>query len=337
MTCDRRDFVLRSLFGAALVAGCSRQIHGGPFPSRDIDFVIPTGAGGGADVYARLIGSAMEEHLPRQVNIVPLNVPSGGGGKGVTQLFRAAPDGYAIGILNIPGIFVLQRARRMPYDLARFSWLGLVTEGEHYGLAFRASSPIRSIDQLRALSHRRELTFSASGPEGTGYSATVIGTRLLGLRNRMVTGYKGSNDYVIGCMRGDSDAVVAALSVIHRMQQGGQLRVLATFEEKSSLSGVPDATSLGRPELAMITAERAIAAPPGLPAAERDILAAALAKAGAEPKLVAFAKRIGERLNPQGPEQTEEIVRRKREFFDRFQVGHGIAMRSLTQESADAG
>ena len=319
-TSSRRDFVMRSLVAAALLPGCSRETHSGPFPSRDIDFIIPTGAGGGADVYARLIGSAMEKHLPRQVNIIPFNVPSGGGGKGVTQLFRAAADGYAIGILNIPGIFVLQRARRMPYDLGQFSWLGLVTEGEHYGLAVRASSPILSIDQLRALSRRRELTFSASGPEGTAYSATVIGTRLLGLRNRMVTGYKGSNDYVIGCMRGDSDAVVAALSVIHRMQQGGALRVLATFEEKSSLPGVPDATALGQPELAMITAERAIAAPPGLPAAERDILAGALAKAAVEPQLVSFAKRIRERLNPQSPEQTSEIVRRKREFFERFHV-----------------
>ena len=320
VTYDRRDFVVRSLLGTVLLAGCSREAPSGPFPARDIDFIIPTGAGGGADVYARLIGSAMEKHLPRRVNIVPVNVPSGGGGKGVTQLFRAAPDGYAIGILNIPGIFVLQRARRMPYDLGQFSWLGLLTEGEHYGLAVRASSPIVSIDQLRALSRRRELTFSASGPEGTAYSATVIGTRLLDLRNRMVTGYRGSNDYVIGCMRGDSDAVVAALSVIHRMQQGGALRVLATFEEKSSLPGVPDATALGQPELAMITAERAIAAPPGLPADERDILAGAIAKAAVEPQLVSFAKRIGERLNPQSPEETTEIVRRKRAFFDRFHV-----------------
>src|SRR5690348_11690671 len=105
-----------------MLCGCGSRRADGPYPSRDITFIIPVGAGGGADIYARLVGAAIERNVPSGVNVVPMNVPSGGGGKGVVELFRARPDGYTIGILNIPGIFVLQRMRNMPYDFRRFTW-----------------------------------------------------------------------------------------------------------------------------------------------------------------------------------------------------------------------
>ena len=319
MSIDRRT-LLGSIAASSLVSACGRGTSqgDGSYPAKDITFIIPVAPGGGADIYARLIGAAMERHLPNRVNIVPFNVPSGGGGKGVTQLFRAAPDGYTIGILNIPGIFVLQRMRQMPYDLSRFTWLGAVTEGEHYGLAVRWDSPFRSVQDLQRESQRRELTFTATGPEGTAYTATQISTRMLGLRHRMVTGYRGSNDYVVGAMRGDGDAVVAALSVIQRLQEGQSIRLLATFDDEPVTTAIPNARAIGHPDLAQITAERVIAAPPGTPENVRNILAAALAKASREPDVVSFAQRIGETLSPKTPDQIAAMIAERRAFLDRW-------------------
>src|SRR5262249_1693771 len=95
------------------------------FPNKNIQFVIPYAPGGGFDVYVRVIAPVMEKYLPNKVNIVPINVPSGGGSRGVAQLYRAKPDGYTIGILNIPGMFILQQQQGAgAYDLAKFSWIG---------------------------------------------------------------------------------------------------------------------------------------------------------------------------------------------------------------------
>jgi len=124
---NRRQFL--GALGTAALAGCGGARSDGPYPSRDITFVIPVGAGGGADIYARLVGAAIERHTPTSVNVVPTNVPSGGGGKGVVELFRAKADGYTIGILNIPGIFVLERMRKVPYDFRRFKFADQVRRG----------------------------------------------------------------------------------------------------------------------------------------------------------------------------------------------------------------
>ncbi|MEJ0024041.1 MAG: tripartite tricarboxylate transporter substrate-binding protein [Alphaproteobacteria bacterium] len=155
MTISRR--AVTSALAFPLLASCQRDLatseNASAFPSKDITYIIPASAGGGFDVLSRFISEAMRRALPHRVNIVPLNVASGGGGKGVNQLFRARPDGYTIGILNIPGIFVLQHIRAVPYNFSDFAWIGTVTKGRRgYVIAVREQSDIRTYDDLLALS-----------------------------------------------------------------------------------------------------------------------------------------------------------------------------------------
>jgi tripartite-type tricarboxylate transporter receptor subunit TctC len=308
---NRRAFVL----GAAL-SGCGAPAPSvQSFPSGDITFIIPNAPGGGADLYVRLLGAAIERRMPNRINVVPRNVAAGGGGKGVTQLFRAAPDGRTIGSLSIPGVFVLQRLRRLPHDFSRFTWVGALTQEEHYGLAVSRHSPIQTIADLTRLSAERELTFGATGPEATAYAVTIISARLLGLRARLVTGYGGSNDYVFGAVRGDTDAVVTPVPIIRRMRQW--LRPIATFEEVGSLPAVPDARALGRPELTHLTAVRVIAAPPGVPNRITAALGRVLSDASSDRDIVAWAEMYDEKLKWRSPADTAALVSRKRDFFER--------------------
>src|SRR3974390_3580018 len=132
------------------IAACGMTGRAGAagFPDRDITFIIPNQVGGGFDAYVRAIAPAMEKYLPNKVNVVPLNVPAGGGAKGVSQLYRARPDGYTIGILNVPGLFILQ-ARGGGYDLGEFTWLAGLGR-DPYGLAVPWNSPIKSVAHPKA-------------------------------------------------------------------------------------------------------------------------------------------------------------------------------------------
>jgi tripartite-type tricarboxylate transporter receptor subunit TctC len=125
-------------------------------------------------------------------------------------------------------------------------------------------------------------------------------------------------DYVVAAIRGDSDAVIAALPTTLRFVRGGQIRVLASFETHTSVPGVPDATSLGKPELDQISVERLIGAPPGLPAAQQNVLAAALAKALADPVVVKWAKENDLIMVPRAPDATAKLVAEQRAFFDKW-------------------
>ena len=286
------------------------------FPERDITFIIPNQVGGGFDGYVRAIAPAMEKYLPNKVNVVPLNVPAGGGAKGVSQLYRARPDGYTIGILNIPGLFVLQE-RGAGFDLAKFTWLAGLGK-DPYGLAVPWKSPVKSIADLQALSKMRPVKFTTTGPDGTAYGMTLIATELLGIRLQLITGYKGSSEYVAAAVRGDGDAVITNLPLLERFEAGQSLRVIATFTKASVQPNVPDAATLGEPQLADIMVERMVAAPPNLPAEVKKTLVVAIGKAMNDETVLALSQKAGLGLALQTPDDVAADLRSQAGFFAKW-------------------
>jgi tripartite-type tricarboxylate transporter receptor subunit TctC len=318
----RRELMISAGVAApALLAACDARdgFEAANYPERDIQFVIPYAPGGGFDIYVRVVAPVMEKYLPRKVSIVPLNVASGAGSRGVAQAYRARPDGYTMTILNIPGMFILQAQQGTDaFDLDRFTWIGAMGEGEKYFISVGANSPLKTFDDLKRLSAQRPVKLSVTGPEGTAYMAAVVGSELMGLRTQLITGYRGSADYVVAAVRGDSDAVVAALPTTFRFRRGNQLRPLASFETTSSVPGIPDATSLGKPELDLIRVERLVAAPPGTPAEAVNVLSAALAKALVDPAVVKWAAENDVVMKPKTPQEAVAILNEQRAFFEKW-------------------
>ena len=110
------------------------------FPARNIQFVIPYAAGGGFDSYVRFISPVVERYLPNRVSIVPINITAGSGSRGISQLYRSKPDGYTIGIFDVPGMFIQQAVQgNSAYDLSKFAWIGCMGEGERYLRSHRHS------------------------------------------------------------------------------------------------------------------------------------------------------------------------------------------------------
>src|ERR1700693_3743692 len=129
----RRTFVLAAGAAASLFAADA------DFPSRNIDFIIPKAPGGGFDNLVRVIAPALEKYLPHKVNVVPDNIPAGGGGKGIGQLYRSRPDGYTIGAVDIPGSFILQeRQGGAGVDLNKITWICAVAQPEDLAVPFAA-------------------------------------------------------------------------------------------------------------------------------------------------------------------------------------------------------
>jgi tripartite-type tricarboxylate transporter receptor subunit TctC len=287
------------------------------YPDKNISFVIPDGPGGGFDSYVRAITPAMQKYLPQKVTVVPTNVPGAGGARAANEIFRARPDGATIGIFNVPGIYIQQERGNAGFDLEKLTWIGRLGV-DHYGLAVGENSPIKSIDDLKALAKRRPVKFTSTGPAGTAYNATLIAAHLLGIRAQLITGYKGSRDYVMGAVRGDGDAVVTAIPTLRRMAAGKTLRIIATFEEHGSVPGAADATALGQPELASITLQRLVAGPPGLSADITATLADAMTKALAAPEVEAWAKKADAGLAPESPEQAAATLKEQIAFYNKW-------------------
>ena len=315
----RRDLVAAAAASPALFMQGLARAGAAPFPSRNIQFIIPYGPGGGFDTFVRYVSPVMETHLPNKVAIVPLNVATGGGMRGITQLYRSRPDGHTVGIFDMPGNFVQQAVHGgNAYDLDKFSWFGCMGEGERYVVGVGMNSPIKTFDDLKRLSTQRPVKFAVTGLDGTAAAACIIGTELLGIRRQLITGYRGSSEFIVAAIRGDSDAVISAMSTMMRFARGNQIRIIASFEAKSSIPGIPDATMLGKPELDAISLERPVAGPPGLPVEIQNTLSATLARALAEPKVIAWAKDNDIMMRSKTPQETVELVARQHAFFDKW-------------------
>ena len=313
----RRELVAVGI--AALLPDAIARGAEAKFPTRNIQFIIPYAAGGGFDAYVRFVSPVMEQYLPARASIVPANIAAASGSRGISQLYRAKPDGYTIGIFDLPGMFIEQAVQgNNAYDLSKFAWIGCIGEGEHYLLAVGANSPIKTYADLQALSAKRPVKFSSTGIEGTATAATIIATEVLGIRRQLITGYRGSSDYIVAAIRGDSDAVISATSTMMKFARAGQLRIIASFALHSSIPGIPDATTLGKPELDQITVERPVAAAPGTPQAIQNILSTALAKALRDRKVVTWAAENDVIMAPKTPQETEALVARERVFFERW-------------------
>jgi tripartite-type tricarboxylate transporter receptor subunit TctC len=243
-------------------------------------------------------------------------VPAGGGAKGVNQLYRARPDGYTIGILNVPGLFILQ-ARGGGYDLGKFTWLAGLGR-DPYGLAVPWTSPLKTVADLQALSKTRPVKFTTTGPDGTAYGVTMIATDMLGIKLQLITGYKGSSEYVAAAVRGDGDAVITNLPILARFEASQSLRIIATFTTERIRPDIPDATALGQPQLSELLVERMVAAPPNLPPDIKKILVEALDKAVNDPAVAVMSEKTGMGLSLQSPDEVTADIHSQANFFTKW-------------------
>jgi tripartite-type tricarboxylate transporter receptor subunit TctC len=316
---NRRHFMMASGgVGAAMLFGCSGGGSAAAYPDRDINFIIPYAPGGGFDAYARIIIDPLAKALPKKVNIIPMNIEGAGGGKATSQLFHARPDGYNIAIISIPGAIVQQLIQgKGGYDLTKMSWIGNMGT-DPFGVAVGANSPIRSMADMQALSKRRPIKFTSTGAGSTGRAGAIISSKLLGINSQVITGYKGTSEYLVAAARGDGDAAVCSLTAMQGLAKAGVIRIIASFEAKSSIPGIQDATALGQPELTHIAETRPIAAPPGLPANIQQTLSDALTKALKSSEVTDWAKKNGANLAPATPEQTAKIVDDQTAFINKW-------------------
>ena len=122
--------VARVCAAAALAIVALSAPAGAQYPEKNIDLIVPYGPGGGFDIYARAVAKAMENHLPKSARVIVRNIPGAGSVNGIATMYRSAPDGYTMGIVDLPGAVAPQiMGEQLPYDLDKATWLGTVNIG----------------------------------------------------------------------------------------------------------------------------------------------------------------------------------------------------------------
>jgi tripartite-type tricarboxylate transporter receptor subunit TctC len=266
------------------------------YKGKTVRIVVGYGAGGGYDIYARMIAPYVSKALG--TSVVVENQPGAGGITALNRIMTAPPDGLAFMLVNGLGAAFSQLTDQVGvrYDLAKLSHLGTVSASPWVWLV-SANSPIKSAQEV--LANKRRYMWSASGPidglsDGAAFTCTA-----LALDCSIVIGYPGSNEAALAVAKGEMDMIYVSDTSANNYVKSGQNRALATMGRQRSrfFPDTPTIFEAAKPsaEGAALfdmhsTAEnlgRILVAPPGMAADRLAFLQKAVATALRDPELVA--------------------------------------------------
>ncbi len=84
----------------ALIMAIGISAYAADYPTKPIMFQVPYGPGGSTDVGARIVAAIAEKEMGQP--LVVINKAGAAGQIGWTELARQKPDGYYIGMINLP-------------------------------------------------------------------------------------------------------------------------------------------------------------------------------------------------------------------------------------------
>jgi tripartite-type tricarboxylate transporter receptor subunit TctC len=304
--------------GATAIALMTGGAAYAEFPTdNNITFVIPYSAGGGFDTIVRQFAPAMERAMG--TTVVPDNVEGAGGARGGQSVHRADPDGYTIGIYNIPGLTVNEViGMDQGFKLDEVTWLANLAV-ETYAVAVAANSDINSVEDLCALG--RPAKMSDTGATSTAAVTTRITFGILGCEIVDVTGYSGSNDAMIAVISGEVDATIKPITSLTKyLGDGGSddMKVILTLTLEEAIPGIPTATDIGHPELAKFTLNRVIGGPPGMSPEVVSALEAGLRAASEDPEVTTWAEGAGVELEFLGAAETKALMDDLGSFYQQY-------------------
>lgn len=137
-----------------------------------LTIIVPWGAGGSSDVYARTLALSMEKTLG--TDVVILNRPGAAGTLGTTEVARARPDGNTIGVSALAPFTMQPHLRNLAYDVNSFDYV-CKPFSSPMALVVNENSDFKTLDDVIAYAkeHPGALKYGSPGPGSLPHLAMV--------------------------------------------------------------------------------------------------------------------------------------------------------------------
>ena len=214
------------LAGSALAVSPRLAFGQAKYPSRPVEFVVPWGAGGGADQLARRVAKLLEPELGVSVPVV--NVSGATGNTGTAKLLSAAPDGHTI------AVFIADTLGTLAGGKGRFKLADLVPLGimirQPTGLFVKNDAKWKTFDELLEDSKKNEIKCGITG-FGSPDEMHVNKFNEKGSKFRSVPFAQPGERYS-SILGGHADVLVEQAGDIKNFLESKQMRPILFFAEK---------------------------------------------------------------------------------------------------------
>jgi tripartite-type tricarboxylate transporter receptor subunit TctC len=287
----------------------SAQTQTQAWPSRPITIVVSFGAGGTADILARMIGDELSTALGQPVVIE--NKPGAGGNLGAQTVARATPDGYTLLVSGSPTHSVGPHLfKNLSYDpMKDVPPVAMIAMAPNL-LVVNADLPVKSVKELVQLARDKpgQITFSSAGIATSGYLAAEMLKSSAKLDMAHVP-YKSGPEAVTGVLAGNVSFIFFTVPALLPQVQAGKLRALAiTGAERSAL--VPDVPTVAESGFSdyEVQAWFALFAPKGTPEPVVQRLASEIEKILKRPDIREKMAKLGAEPRFMNPKQVTDFV-----------------------------
>lgn len=213
----------------------------GVYPSKTIEIIVPSKAGGSTDTLARVFAQVAQKHLPgAEFSVV--NKPGSGGQQGFESIAAADPDGYTLGIVftvQLPSHVVSGRAR---YILDDFHYLSQMQEDPSI-IVVPKDSPINSVEELISYAKANEMTASVNGIGSDDHLAMMTFQNETGVAFQIIPA-SGSSEQKANVMGGHVDVAFMNFSQMISQHKAGDVKILTLLaDEKEEMA--PEVPTIG--------------------------------------------------------------------------------------------
>jgi tripartite-type tricarboxylate transporter receptor subunit TctC len=278
------------------------------YPTQPIRILLPYGAGGVADITARVVAQKLSQQLGQQVLID--NRPSAGQIVATEAVMKAEPDGYTLLWFNQGHAVSVSLFNSLPYDPAK-DFAPISTVG-FFGMALLvdSKSPYKSVSDFiaSAKANPGKLNVGTTSPGGTQYIAAELFKSMAGLDFQTVP-FKTTPLIVASVKTGDLQAMVEILAPVIPHIKSGNLRALAvTFDRR--FAGLPDIPTLAESGVPGYEASawNGVAAPLKTPKAIVDRLNREINAAVAAPEVKQRLQELGVDARGSTPEALHALL-----------------------------
>lgn len=311
------------ILAAALAALLPIAAHAQPAPTlqgKTITIYVGFGAGGGYDIYGRLVGQYIGRHLPGTPTVVVSNMTGAGSLIAANHLYSVAPkDGTALGVIDQNIAIGQVMGEHKTIDAAKYNWIGRMASGVET-ISVWHTSPVKSIADARTTS----IPVAGTGPSASSVLYPIVLNNVLGTRFKSVSGYTGTPEMVTAMEKREVDACgalnVATISAAYpELFRSGKIVPIVQFSQSrhpyvKDTPAVVELTADAQQKavLGLFAAGgdfgRYLIAPPGLPTEVVAMLRTAFMAAMTDPTLKTQAARSNIDVEPLHGDDLQKMV-----------------------------
>lgn len=265
------------------------------YRGKTLRILVGSPPGGGYDLYARLIAPYLAAKIGATVLVE--NKDGSGGLAALAALLVRPLDGLTIMHASAEAAIISQLLARpgATWDVTKLNWLAKTSMAPKLWFVGQTAR----YPTLKDAAAAEKLTWSATGPADNISDVEAVISHVVGLRSKIVTGYRGAGDMSMAVMRNEVDCGVLSADSALPLVLNQSIKPIALFGSRRwpDLPHVPTVRELATPpadknwiiELRQKIgeAQRAMVAAPGVSPERVEFLRSAFAEILTDPALVA--------------------------------------------------